>query len=430
MIEYIIPLTILVITLIIGVPIAYGLGVSGIIGMILVGATFEQMTTLVFNASYNQVANFVILTIPMFILMAEFLNKSGLVDDIFETAWRWTGQLKGGLAYATIMANGGMAALSGSSSATAATMSQIAVPEMQNRNYDDRLSLGTVAASGTFAAMIPPSIILILYGVLTSSSITALFLGGVLPGIFTLLGYFAVVSIWGKTNSDIASDEKQSFSWSEKIESIKPIAPAFLVVAIIIFGLYGGIVTPSEAGALGAAGTLIVAILFGDLSYDSFRNAILDTAETTGMVIIILIGALVFGRYLALSGAIPSLIEFVSSLPVSPTVILIIILLLYILMGTIIESIAILTITLPVTYPLATSLGFDPIWFGILITKTIEIGLVTPPLGMNVYIASGVVDMNPITGFRGSVRYIIPDVVILILMILFPEIVTYIPSTM
>jgi tripartite ATP-independent transporter DctM subunit len=430
MIEFIIPLGLLALSLVIGVPIAFGLAISGMVGLMLSGANFDQMMSLAFQTTYSQVSNWLILAIPMFILMAEFLSKSNLVEDIFEAAYRWTGQLKGGLAYATIVANGGMAALSGSSSATAATMSRLTIPEMQKRNYDDRLSLGTVSAAGTFASMIPPSIILIIYGVLTQTSITELFIAGIVPGILTLLSYFAVVAIWANTNDNLIGIEKESFSWREKFGALKPIGPALLVVFIVIFGLYGGVVTPTEAGALGATGTLIVGAWFGDLGLSGFREALLDTVETTAMIVLIMIGALLFGRYLAFSGAIPQLLDFFTSLPVGSLAILVAILIVYILLGTVIESIAILMITLPVTYPVAINLGYDPVWFGILITKTIEIGLITPPLGMNVYIASGVMDLDPVTGFRGSMRYIIPDLLILILMILVPQVVMYLPGTM
>lgn len=427
--EILFPIALLIIFLAIGVPVAFALAISGWIGLVMqVG--FDNSVVIMRNLTYENVAYYLLSTIPMFILMAEFLNESELTELVFKAANKWLSDITGGLAFATTLANGGMAALSGSSTATAATMSKMAVPEMQKYGYDDRLSLGTVAAAGTFAVMIPPSLGLIIYGVITETSISRLFIAGIVPGILTVVGYAGTIYIWGKYNPKVIGGKTTSYSWQEKFNSLKPIWPAGIVVLLVIGGLYLGIVTPTEAGALGALGTFVVAVSISGMRYEGTKIALLRTAETTVLIFMIVIGALIFGRWLAITGATRLLINAVAALPVSRWTILIIILALYVLMGTLMDQLAILILTLPITFPLAIALGFDGIWFGILIAKTIEIGLVTPPLGLNVYVASGAISMDADIGFRGAVRFIPVDVLIIFLMMAFPELVLFLPGYM
>lgn len=427
--EILFPIALLIIFLAIGVPVAFALAISGWIGLVMqVG--FDNSVVIMRNLTYENVAYYLLSTIPMFILMAEFLNESELTELVFKAANKWLSGITGGLAFATTLANGGMAALSGSSTATAATMSKMAVPEMQKYGYDDRLSLGTVAAAGTFAVMIPPSLGLIIYGVITETSISRLFIAGIVPGILTVVGYAGTIYIWGKYNPKVIGGKTTSYSWQEKFDSLKPIWPAGIVVLLVIGGLYLGIVTPTEAGALGALGTFVVAVSISGMRYEGTKIALLRTAETTVLIFMIVIGALIFGRWLAITGATRLLINAVAALPVSRWTILIIILALYVLMGTLMDQLAILILTLPITFPLAIALGFDGIWFGILIAKTIEIGLVTPPLGLNVYVASGAISMDADIGFRGAVRFIPVDVLIIFLMMAFPELVLFLPGYM
>lgn len=427
--EVFLPIILLILLLVLGVPIAFSLATTGMLGLLLVTDPGRTHSIIV-SVTYANTASYVLTTIPMFILMAEFLNEGDLTDVVFEAAHRWLSSVKGGLAFATTLANGGMATLSGSSTATAATMSKMAVPQMQKYGYDDRLSLGTVSAAGTFAVMFPPSLALIVYGIMTETSISMLFIAGIIPGILTLLGYFLTIYIWGTYNPKVVGGETEHFTWSEKFDSLKPVWPAVLIVLIVLGGLYLGVVTPTEAGALGAAGTFIVAVGVGGMRVSGTKQALLRTAETTAMIFMIVIGAMIFGRFLAFSGATRLLIDFVGDLPANRWTILIIILIMYVLMGTLMDQLAILLLTLPLTFPLVSALGFDGIWFGILIAKTIEVGLVTPPLGMNVYVATGTVDMDAMTGFKGAIMFIPIDIVIIILIMIFPETVSFLPGHM
>lgn len=420
----------LLILLLLGVPIAYAMFIVGFAGLLLTSG-FGPARALIVSVAYSQTASYLFTTIPMFILMAEILNKSDLLDDVYEAMYRWTSRIPGGLAITTTLSNGGFAALSGSSTAAAAAVSKIAVPEMRRYDYDDRLSLGTVSASGTFAMMFPPSIGLIVYGVLTENSIATLFIGGIIPGIATLLAYVLLIIIWTNYNPSLMGNKPGTFSWRERFASLRPIWPAIILIALVLGSLYLGIVTPTESGALGAAGALVLGMVVYNLSIRDLIDSLVDTATITTQIYMIILGALIFGRYLAVSGTTTEIITTVGDLPVGRYSILVILLIIYLLLGMVMNQTPILVLTLPITYPLAvTGLGFHPIWFGIVVIKVAEIGMITPPLGLNVYVACSTVDVDIGEAFSGASRFILADLTILLGLILFPALATWLPSTM
>lgn len=426
------PILLLLILIGIGVPISFALFISGILGVFFFVGINSLIGTLT-TSPRVATASYLYTTIPMFLLMAELLGKSGMLSVIFRTLDKWTRQIPGGMAIATTFANGGMAALSGSSTASAATMARIAIPEMRKYGYDDRLSMGTVCAAGTFAIMIPPSIGLIIYGVVTETSIAQLFLAGVVPGILTLISYVVLIMLWVKRNPDIAGGrtEMDPAPWKERFRSLLPVWPAIVLIALILGGLYSGAVTATEAGALGAFGSLVIGVGVYGMGWEDINSALTSTIEVTTMIFMILIGALVFGFYLTTTRITQEVVLYVSELPIGRWPIFLIIVLIYLLLGMLMNQSAILILTLPVTFPLVVDgLGFHPIWFGIIIAKTAEIGMITPPLGLNVYVASSAVDVDSTTGFRGSFWFLLADAFILILLMLFPSIVTYLPGTM
>jgi tripartite ATP-independent transporter DctM subunit len=405
----------------IGVPIGYSFLITGVIGLLLVTSPSATIT-LLSSAIYSNVSNYLLSTVPMFILMAYYLKESDIIEQVFTMFHYWLNEIKGGLAMATTVTNGGMAVLSGSSTATAATMANIAIPEMRKYGYHDKLSAGTVSAAGTFATMFPPSIPLIIYGIITGSSIKDLFTAGLIPGVITLLGYAALIYLWGTRDPEMIGTETQTYTWRERFASIKPVWPAGIVVVATLGSLYLGIVTPTEAGAIGAFGALLVGTIFSSLRLAGITTAHFDTVKTTTVIFIILMGADVFGRYLTITGITQQLLEWVTGLPLSPLVIMVAILAVYIGLGSLMDQLAILVMTLPITYPMALELGYGPIWFGIVIVKTIEIGLVTPPLGMNVIVATSVIDVDTTTAFRGSVRFLVVDFLVLLLLLLYPDV--------
>jgi tripartite ATP-independent transporter DctM subunit len=416
------------VALVIGVPIGYAMFIAGFVGLID-SLGFEATTAMLVSVVHTQTASYVFSTIPMFILLAEFLDKSDLLDDVFTAMYRWTSWIPGGLAITTTFANGGFAALSGSSTAAAAALSKIAVPEMREYDYDDRLSMGTVAASGTFAMMFPPSIGLIVYGILTENSIGTLFIAGMTPGILTMIAYVLLIIGWVTYSPGIVGATPRDFTWGERFRSLTPIWPAALLIFVVLGSIYLGVVTPTESGALGAFGAFLIGRFVYDLSSGDMKVALSGTAQTTTMIFVIILGALLFGRYLAITGATQALIQTVSELPVGRYGILLVLLGIYLVLGMVMNQTAILVLTLPVTYPLAVDgLGFHPIWFGIVIIKTAEIGMITPPFGLNVYVASSPIDVDIKQAFAGASRFIIADVAILILLILFPAIATWLPG--
>lgn len=427
MIEFL-PLLLLFVLLLLGIPIAYSLIIVGGLGLVIAvgpdaSVGFLQART------YGSVSGYTLVTVPMFILMAEFLRVSGLTRIMFDAFNAWLGHFRGGLAISTTIANGGLAALSGSSAATAATMASVAIPEMRRFDYDDRLSLGTVSAGGTFASMLPPSVILIVYGITTGTSIPQLFAAGIIPGIITVLGYIVVIYIWAKRDPSIIGGEPQpKSSLQHRIDTIKPIGPALLVVVITVGALLMGVVTPTESGALGAAGVLVVAYIFSGLRPRDTMVASARALETTTMIFMLIIGATVFGLYLTLTGIASEAVTSISNLPFSPLVIIFLVLCVYLALGTVMTGIPILLLTLPVTFPIATDLGFSPIWFGIVVVKTLEMGLVTPPFGLNVFIASGAAEVEPDIGFRGAARFLVVDFVILLLLLAAPKLALWLPG--
>lgn len=429
MIEYL-PILLLLFLLVLGVPVAWALFISGFVGLFyLVGQ--GPTTAMLEIVTYSGTQNYVFTTIPMFVLMAVVLGESGITGDVFEALNSWTNRIPAGLAISTTIANGGFAALSGSSTAAAASIAKIAVPEMQRFDYSDKLSMGTVAASGTFAMMFPPSIALIIYGILVEESIGILFMAGVVPGVLTLLAYILLILAWFRSDPSIAPINYDEFTWKERFSDLRPLWPAIALILLVLGSIYGGIVTPTESGGLGAAGAVFISLYVFDLSLNDLIKALKETSRITIMIYMIILGAMLFTRYLSLTGITRQLIDVVGALPISRWFILFIVLFIYLVLGMFMNQSSVLVLTLPITYPLVvTGLGFDPIWFGILVVKAAEIGMITPPLGLNVYVATSVVDVGVDTAFRGAVRFMIADIVIMILLLAFPLIALWLPATM
>lgn len=415
-----------------GVPIGYALLAIAFTGLTL-GSGFEVARSLLWNTIYSQTNAYTFSTIPMFVLMALFLNQSNILDDVFEAMDNWTrGILPGGLAVGTTAANGVFAALSGSSTAAAAAVSKIAKPELDQYDYDERLSMGTIAASGTFAIMFPPSLALIVYGIITDTSIGGLFIGGVIPGLMTLAAYAIVIVLWSTTSPSVAgigSEGETKATWSDRLGSTARVLPGGLLIILVLGGIYSGAITPTESGAVGAAGALVLGTVGYGLNREGINNALSETANITAYVFVLIIAATYFSRWVATEGIVGLLFDYLTALPIDDFGILLIIFGVYLILGMFLNQLAVLILTLPVTFPLAiNTLGFSPIWFGVVIIKLVEIGLITPPIGINAYIASNAVDVDANVTFRGATRFILADLCILALLISFPDLVTYLPD--
>lgn len=423
------PIVLLFLFLAFGMPIAFAMGVSGLVGLWLLGG-WDMMLGIAKTTPHESVANFLLTTVPMYILMAEIMTSSGVTKDVFHAAHRWLGRLPGGLGIATVMSGACLAAVSGSSTASAATLSASAVPEMKRYGYRTDFALGTVSIAGTLAIMIPPSIVLIMYGILTETGIGELFIAGIIPGILTALGYILTILIWTKRNPDVAPNVTAAVSTKEKWQSLRGVWPMLLVVICVIGSIYFGVVTPTEAGAMGAFAAFVIALSMRRLTANGILGALERTLKSTAMILTIVIGAMIFGYYLTATQLTQGVVEWVQNTGVSKWVVLAIVLLLYILLGMFMDQLAILILTLPFTFPLMASFGFDPVWLGIIVTKTAEIGLVTPPVGLNVFVAAGTVGEKTATAFRGVFWFVITDLIILLILVLFPILSTWLPSMM
>lgn len=417
----------LFILLLLGMPVAFALLSAGAIGLLVVDST--SMFSILTTAPYRTAASFTLSTIPLFILMAEILARAGFAKDLYRASYVWIGHLSGGLAISSVLSCALMGAMSGSTTATAAAMSRIAIPEMDRYGYNRKISTGVIAFGGTIAIMIPPSIPLIIYGILTETSIGKLLIAGIIPGVLTALVLSAAIYFRAKINPSWAP-KVSSYSWKERFDSLKSLWAVLAIIFIVIGSIYSGFATATEAAALGASGAGIIGIVTKRLGFKMFLQSLIDTVRTTAMIFAIIIGAMVFGYYLTITGTSQAVINFVVSLPLPNFGILLVVLLIYLILGFFMDGIAILLLTLPLTYPIIVDLGYDSIWFGILVVFMVEIGLVTPPLGLNAFIVSSI-SKEPLENvFRGVVFFLVCAFAVLGLIVLFPEITTWLPSTL
>ncbi|GAB3678939.1 TRAP transporter large permease [Salinisphaera aquimarina] len=419
---------VLALLLILEMPIAFAMMIAATVGLYMVGG--ESFVASYLSDVYHSVsASYVFLTIPMYVLLAQYMAQSGMARDIIRASDLWLGRLRGGLGVACVMASAFMAAIIGSSTASSATMSAAAFPTMREVGYDKQVSVGIIAISGTLAIMIPPSIVLIIYGILTELSVGKLLIAGLLPGVLTALGYIVTIMFIGWRTPE-KMPAQPSFDMKAAVASLGTVWPVLLLMLLIVGGLYGGAATPTEIGAVGAAAALVITLLMRRMDRARFLTAIQDTLGTTVMIVTIIIGAMMFGYFLTLTQATQSLFAAIQGSGMSPWMVMGLLVLIYLVLGMFMDQIAILVLTVPVTHALVTGLGYDGIWYGIVITKTVEIGLVTPPLGLNVFVTSGITRVPLATCFRGVAPFLMVEAVVLGLLLAFPQISLFLPNLM
>ena len=411
------------------------------IGVSLIGVSFFGIWAMVGEKAawgilgvvpYSFAATWQLSSVPMFLLMGFFCFHAGLTKGLFDAARVWLSGLPGGLAVATVFGAAGFAAVTGSSVACAAAMGRIAVPEMMRHRYDVSLATGTVAAAGTIGALIPPSILLIIYGIIAEVPISHLFLGGVGAGLLTAFGYVMVITIRATINPELAPRLTETVPLAEKVTALKDTWPVILLMACVFGGLFGGLFTPTEAGAVGAFLSLVIAGIKGSLTLERFKNALLETLLTSASLFIIAIGASMLTRFLALSGAGDHLSELVVAIGANELMLLVGISAVYLVLGMFLEPLGAMLLTLPILLPIIATTGFSLVWFGVLLTKFLEIGMITPPIGLNVFVIKGVVGDLATTStiFRGIMWFLVSDLIVIVLLIAFPDIVLYLPSLM
>lgn len=419
------------------IPIAFAMGLVGMIGL-MYETSYRAAISMVGRLIIDTSQDYGLSVIPLFILMGLFVNKGGISRELYQVSNAFLGHFRGGLAMATIVACGGFAAICGSSLATAATMSKVAMPEMRKYGYSDKLSSASIASGGTLGILIPPSVILVIYGLLTETSIGKLFVAGIVPGFLGILFYLAAVRL--TVARDPASGPAgPRATWSERLSALSHVWAVLLLFFLVIGGLYGALdfwplnlaFSPTEAAGMGAMGAFLIALARGGLNWKDMREVLGETTLTTASLFSVLIGAWVFSNFVNLAGLPEGLLALVTSLDLGPWVVMAMIMLIYLALGCIFESMSMLLLTVPIFFPLVTSLGFDPIWFGIVVVVVIEISLITPPVGLNVFILKGVVgDVSTGTIFRGVTPFWIMDILRLLLLLAFPALVLFLPNQM
>lgn len=412
-----------------GLPIGFAMGTAGLVGtMLLIDVT--AALALLGQTAFETVIDYDLSVVPMFVLMGSFATGSGLSASLYKAFNVWLGHRRGGLALATIGACGAFAAICGSSLATAATMTRVALPEMRRYNYDERLATGAIAAGGTIGILIPPSVILVIYGILTESSISELFLAGFIPGILTVLTFMTTISIVTWINPSLGPRGPKA-KFRDQLLAFKDVLGTLGLFLLVIGGIYRGWFSPTEAAGIGAVGALTLGVLAGRMTVKVFIDCLLDTVKTAAMIFTILIGAILFNNFLILSNITTVIGERVASLPLSPTAILIVILFIYLVLGCALDALAMILLTIPIFFPIILNLGFDPIWFGIIVVMVVELGLITPPIGMNVFVIKGMAPEVPLGSiYKGVLPFVVAQVLLIALLVAVPSLATWLPSTM
>ena len=410
-----------------GIPVGFLLALLGVIGFSYL-TTFGAGSNLLAKDFFANFSAYSLTVIPMFIFMGQIAFYSGTSQRLYDFAYKMVGQRRGGLAMATTVACAGFAAICGSTSATAATMGTVALPEMKRYGYDSQLATGCVAAGGTLGILIPPSVIFIVYGIMTQESIGKLFAAGILPGVLLTGLFFLTIYIQTRLNPGLGP-AGPGVSWKEKVASLSELSETILLFILVMGGLFTGLFTPTEAGAIGACGALVIALVRRKLSWQGFRDSVLDTTRLSCMVMVIVTGAAVFGHFLAVTRIPFDLASWVGNLAVPPMAVIGFVILTYLIGGCFIDSLALILLTVPIFFPVIKSMGFDPIWFGVIIVLVTQIGVISPPLGTNVYIIKGVASDVPLsTIFKGIVPFLIAMIICTVFIVAFPQIALFLPG--
>ncbi|MBX3522641.1 MAG: TRAP transporter large permease [Xanthobacteraceae bacterium] len=415
------------------VPIGMAMGLVGVAG-------FGYLTSggpalkIVGHTTMRTVTDWNFAVVPLFLLMGAFATTSGMSRELFRAANSFVGHLRGGLGIATIAACGGFAAICGSSVATAATFSKVAYPEMKRFGYPDSFSTGVIAAGGTLGIMIPPSTVLAVYGLITEQDIAKLFIAGIIPGILAVSMYMLTITLISYMRPDFLPAGPRA-PWSERVSALKHIWATLLLFAFVLGGLYGLPFLPkftaTEAAGMGAAGAFLIGAARGKLSRADILRSLLEATRTTAAVFTILIGAMLFGYFLTITQTPQKVTAFLTGLGVGPYGVLFLILLMYLVLGCLMDALAMIILTVPIIFPVIQSLGFDPVWFGVIIVMTVELGLIHPPVGMNIFVIRSVIERVSIsTIFYGVLPFIITDILRLLIIVAFPALATWLPSHM
>lgn len=419
----------LFVMMVLRVPVGVAMGIVGVGGFALLAAVNPALNLLA-QSPIRVATDYDLAVIPLFILMGAFATASGMSRELFRAGEAWLGHRRGGLAMATVFACAGFAAINGSSVATAATMTNVALPEMRRFGYHPGFSTGVIAAGGTLGIMIPPSVVFALYGILTEQDISKLFISGVLPGLLAIMLYVIAIRILGMIRPDHLPRGPKT-SWPDRFASLRDIWATALLFIAIIGGMYGGVFTATEAAGVGAISALIIGILRGRLDWPKIREALIDAVRTSASIFTIVVGAFLFGYFLVITQTPQKVSDFLTGLPIGPYGVLTLILIMYLILGALMDELAIILVTVPIVYPVMMQLGFDPIWFGVIIVMVTTLGMVMPPVGINVFVINSIArDVSLWEIYKGVMPFILVDLIRLALLVIFPAIALFLPSQM
>ena len=409
------------------VPIGVAMGIVGVLGFAAI-AGWGPGLNLLANVPLSVLTDYNLSIIPMFILMGAFATQAGMSRELFQAGNAWLGHRTGGLALATIVACGGFAAINGSSVATAATMSQVALPEMRRSGYDGGLAAGVIAAGGTLGIMIPPSVIFVLYSFMTETDVKKLFFAGVVPGVLGILFYILVVRYLGWRYPHIMP-RGPVHTWSERLQSIRGLWPVLVLFMFVLGGMYVGLFTVNEAAGAGAIGTLLIGIARRQLGPKEIKAALVDSLRVSSAIMMIVLGAFLFGYFLTITEFTQKAVAFLATLPIGAYGVLALVMLGYFILGAVMDELAMILLTVPIVFPVMVQLGFDPIWFGVIIVMAVTFGLVCPPVGMNVFVINSIARDIPLGKiYRGTYPFIAADIVRLIILCAFPGLSLWLPG--
>jgi C4-dicarboxylate transporter, DctM subunit len=408
------------------VPIAISMAAVGLVGLGLMRSWPAAMSSTA--TEILDIAKYTLSVVPLFILMGNFVTRAGMSRELYQAAYAFIGHRRGGLAMSTVLACAGFGAICGSSIATSATMAKVAMPEMRRFKYQDSFAAGSIAAGGTLGILIPPSVIMVIYGIMTEQSIGALFAAGIIPGIVATLFYILAASIVTARNPKLGPPGERT-SWPGRLEALKKIWGVLVLFGLVMGGMYGGFFTPTEAAGVGAMGGFVFALVRRTLTLDVVRSVLIDSARTTAMLFTILIGASIFANFMNFTTLPADLQAFVTQFQIHPMAVIVAICVVYVILGTAMEELSMILLTVPIFFPLVVHLGFDPIWFGILIVCVVEIGMISPPVGMNVFVLRSVLPDVPTSAiWRGVMPFLVADLFRLALLIAVPSITLFLPK--
>jgi len=423
----IIGIVLLIVILFSRFPVAFCMALVGLLGFGYLVSP-QAALNIIAKDFYSVFSSYSLTVVPLFVFMGQILFYAGISRKLYDAAHAWLGHYKGGLAMATVGACASFSAICGSTNATAATMATVALPEMKRFKYRDELATGVVAAGGSLGILIPPSVIFIVYGIMTEQSIGKLFMAGILPGVLLSVLFILTIYIWVSVNPKIAPRvEKQSIK--VKIKSLAGLIEVIILFVVVMGGLFLGVFTPTEAGAVGAFGGVLIPLVRRQLTWQAFLTAVYSSTLTTCMIFMIVAGATVFGHFLAVT-TIPSVLStWVVSLPLPPWAIMVVVMFFFFIGGCFMDALGMILLTIPIFFPVAVALGYDPIWFGVVIVLVTELGVITPPVGINVYVVSGIAKDVPLEKiFKGAFPFVLTLLTYLIIMLLFPQLALFLPS--